>query len=400
MVSCKRNLADWQKFHAFSRGMKESIAIPPSHTVGHASLRQLYEDHLAAGHLRADPAQMVALDRLQAFADQLHGYRPPSSGLWARLKTRPKPGFAAGFYLYGEVGRGKSMVMDLLFESVRVARKRRVHFHQFMLEIHARLHKLQHERADDVLPRLARDIAEETWLLCFDEFHVGNIADAMILGRLFTALFAAGVKIFTTSNWRPDDLYKNGLQRDRFLPFIDLLKQRMIVHEMAGVTDHRYEQIRNLDTYFHPLGLETTRKLQGLFLQLTDDARPEPITLPVQGRDLRITHAAKGVGFFNFDELCGTALGAADYLAIAECLHTVILDGVPILSAERRNETARLTNLIDALYEAKIKLFMGADAPPEQLAPTGELAFTFQRTVSRLMEMQGEEYRLKPHLGG
>jgi len=287
--------------------------------------------------------------------------------------------------------------MDMFFASVNVQKKRRVHFHQFMLEIHQRLHAAQ--TLDDVLPHVARDIAAEAWLLCFDEFHVSNIADAMILGRLFEALFNAGVIIVATSNWPPDELYKNGLQRERFFPFIDLIKQKMIVYELGGDVDHRYERMRGLQTYFTPLGDEATRKLQGIFLQLTDEAEPETILLPVQGRTLKIVHAAKGVGFFNFEELCTEALGPADYLAIAKCLHTVLVDEVPKFTAERRNETLRFMTLIDALYEAKVKFFMAASAAPDKLAPTGEHKFAFQRTVSRLMEMQGEEYRQQRHAG-
>jgi cell division protein ZapE len=221
----------------------------------------------------------------------------------------------------------------------------------------------------------------------------------MILGRLFEALFAAGVVVVSTSNWPPDQLYKNGLQRERFLPFIDLIQTRMQVYHLQGAVDHRYEQTKGLPSFFHPLNDENTRRLQEIFFRLTGDAEPEPITLPVQGRSLRITHAAKGVGFFNFDELCVAALGAADYLAIAESLHTVIIDGVPRMLAEQRNITMRFVNLIDALYDARVKIYLAAAAAPADLAPPGELNFQFQRTLSRLVEMQSEEYRKQAHLG-
>jgi cell division protein ZapE len=275
-----------------------------------------------------------------------------------------------------------------------------VHFHQFMLEIHERLHRLQDDQSPDILPRLAREIAAEAWLLCFDEFHVSNIADAMILGRLFEALFGAGVVVVATSNWPPDQLYKDGLQRERFLPFIDLIEERMRVYHLDGVVDHRFEQTQKLPGCFHPLNAKNTQKLQNIFFQLTNNAEPEAIALPVQGRVLRITHAAKGIGFFNFDELCVAALGPADYLALAQRLNTVLIDGVPKLNAEKRNETTRFINLIDALYEAKVQLYLATETALDDLAPQGELAFPFQRTVSRLMEMQGEEYRRKAHLGG
>lgn len=360
-----------------------------------------YYARVAEGALRPDSAQEAAVHHIAEFAAQLDQYSPTRHGFWNYLKwtkrSMKKSSFA-GLYLYGDVGRGKSMLMDLLFATTHVDKKRRVHFHQFMLEIHERLHQLQKEHDGHVLSRLARNIAEETWLLCFDEFHVGNIADAMILGRLFEALFAAGVVIVATSNWPPSELYKNGLQRERFLPFIELIKNKMMIYRLGGEVDHRYEQIRGMPTYFAPLGDKTTRKLQGLFIQLTEDAAPEVVQLPVQGRTIKIVHTARGVGFFNFDELCVEAMGAPDYLAIASCLHTVILDGVPRMKPEQRNETLRFITLIDALYEAKVKLFMACEVPPEKLSPPGEYAFQFQRTLSRLVEMQGEEYRQKPHL--
>jgi cell division protein ZapE len=362
-------------------------------------MQTAYHSLLEDGSLRPDAAQEEALKLLQEFADQLCGYLPPSSNLLKRWRQKRNPSLTkSGFYLYGDVGRGKSMLMDLFFASAKVTKKRRVHFHQFMLEIHDRLHRLSDQHADDVLPSLAKELAKETWLLCFDEFHVNNIADAMILGRLFSALFAAGCIIVTTSNWAPDDLYKNGLQRERFFPFIDLIKQKMSVHQLKGLVDHRYEQMQNILSTFHPLGEETTRKLQGIFLQLTDNTPPESMTLHVQGRVLKITHTVKGVGFFNFEELCSRPLGAADYLAIAKCLHTVILDGVPKLTDEQRNETTRLITFVDALYEAKVKLFMGQAVPLEKIAPPGDLAIPFQRTLSRLIEMQSKEYRAKAHL--
>ena len=362
-------------------------------------LADAYEARLAEGDLRPDPAQQAALPLLQDFVVQLQNYRPRSQTTFNRLfgKVTPVP---HGLYIYGDVGRGKSMLMDLFFGAVTVGKKRRVHFHQFMLEIHARLHHLQNTNATDILSCVAQEIADEAWLLCFDEFHVGNIADAMILGRLFQALFERGVVVISTSNWPPELLYKNGLQRERFLPFIDLIKKQMEVYCLNGTVDHRFEQTQKLSSYLHPLNSGNTIVLQSIFYRLTDNADPEPFTLPVQGRQLHVTHAAKGVGFFNFCELCETALGSADYLALAENLHTIIIDNVPCFSPEKRNETTRFINLIDALYEAKTQLYLAAETVPEKLAPQGELNFPFQRTLSRLMEMQGEEYRQKAHLGG
>jgi cell division protein ZapE len=369
--------------------------------VSKSPLRARYESCLSIGVLRPDPAQEETVGILQALADRLKEYRPPAArGALANFlhDTPPAP---KGLYLYGDVGRGKSMLMDLFFDSANIAKKRRVHFHQFMLEVHARLHDLQKGavEAEGILPRLARDLAKEAWLLCFDEFHVGNIADAMILGRLFSGLFEHGAVVVATSNWAPDELYKNGLQRDRFLPFIDLIKTRMQMHQLQGAVDHRTEQLRGTANYFTPLGPATTGTLETIFHQLTGGAPAEPLSLPVQGRTVDVPRAARGIAFFTFEELCDRPLGAADYLAIAECFSTVLIDGVPPLSAERRDETARFTTLIDALYEAKTKLFMAAASAPEQLAPAGEWSFAFQRTASRLIEMQSEEYRQKPHLG-
>jgi cell division protein ZapE len=365
-----------------------------------SSLAAVYSSQITDGTLRPDTAQEAAWAKLEAFAKNLHDPRvaaPNILNFWRPRQTAPA---SRGFYLYGPVGRGKSMLMDLFFNVSPIVKKRRVHFHQIMLEIHDRLHRLQESQTEDILPHLARDIAAETSLLCFDEFHVSNIADAMILGRLFEALFAADVIVIATSNWPPDDLYKNGLQRDRFLPFIDLIKQRMEVCFLDGAVDHRYRQTEALPSIFHPLSEAHTRQLQGIFYKLTGNANPEKINLLVQGRVLYLTHTAKGVGFFNFNELCEAALGMADYLALAENLHTVLLDGVPQMQAEKRNETTRFINLIDALYEAKVKLFMAMAVPLEKLAPEGgELAFAFQRTLSRLQDMQSAEYRQKPHLG-
>ena len=378
-----------------------------------ASLRESYQTRVANGELKPNAAQAETIEILQSFADRLRGYEvsavPEVSTWMARLgsvfgvmgktKSDHGSGIKSGLYIHGKVGRGKSMLMDLFMEHVAVVKKRRVHFHQFMLEIHERLNQLrQGAGVPDIMDSLVRGIAAETMLLAFDEFHVSNIADAMILGRLFSGLFAAGVIVIVTSNWAPDELYKNGLQRDRFLPFIDLIKEKMLVHEIGGKVDYRYEQLRNLKSYFHPLSLENTRKLQGIFFELTHDAPAESMTLPVGGRELHISRAAQGVGFFNFDELCQKALGAEDYLAIAECLNTVILDGVPLFKAEQRDEALRFMTLIDTLYEAKVKLFMAVAAPIERLTVADNIAIAFQRTVSRLMEMQGEAYRLKPHL--
>lgn len=357
-----------------------------------------YQSLIASRALSYDAAQEKAVAVLEQLAARLEDYRPANGWLarWRKAKAAPQ-----GLYLYGAVGRGKSLLMDLFFARARVARKRRVHFHQFMLEVHDRLHRLRvgGGAVDGLLPQVAADLAAEAWLLCFDEFHVGNIADAMILGRLFEALFAAGVVIVATSNAAPDELYKGGLQRERFLPFIELIKRGMAVYNLDGAVDHRYEHWRGLANYFAPLGEASTVAMSDLFRELTGGAATETLKLPVQGRFVTVPQAARGVAWFGFEELCMRPLAAADYLAIATCFHTVMIDGVPLLTPERRNEAARFVILIDALYEAKTQLFMTLATMPEQLCPTGDHAIAFQRTASRLAEMQTAEYRQKGHLG-
>lgn len=368
----------------------------------------LYRARRGSGTLRPDPDQELAAEKLQSLYHALKNYRPQTgkSGWRERfgLARRPEPVEAPqGLYLYGGVGRGKSMLMDLFFETAPVERKRRVHFHAFMLEVHERIHKHRQARGkatgpDDALPELARQMADEAWLLCFDEFHVVDIADAMILGRLFTALFEAGVVVVATSNWAPDLLYKDGLQRELFLPFIALLKDKLDVMALEGPTDYRLDRLKGTQVYHWPLGPATDRTLKDIFAALTGDAPATATHLLVQGRRVDIERAAKGVAWLDFWALCGKPFGAADYLAIATHFHTVLLDDVPVLNDDRRNEAKRLMTLIDALYEHKVNVVIAADGPPERLYPEGRHAFEFERTVSRLMEMQSEDYLAKQHL--
>ncbi|MEA1650125.1 cell division protein ZapE [Nitrospirillum sp. BR 11164] len=366
----------------------------------------VYRARRGTGTLKDDPAQELAAEKLQSLYQALRDYRPAQgqSGWRARfgLTRRPDPA-PQGLYIYGDVGRGKSMLMDLFFETAPVLRRRRVHFHAFMQEVHQSLHSLRQRPdlrkngADESLPELARTIADQAWLLCFDEFHVTDIADAMILGRLFTHLFDLGVVVVATSNWAPDDLYKDGLQRDLFLPFIALLKEKLDVLHLEGARDYRLARIRGRQVYFDPLGPAATAALEKTFGELTD-AQPTATHLMVQGRTLPVPRQVKGVAWFTFDELCRQPLGAGDYLAIATHYHTVLLDGVPMLDPSLRNEAKRLMTFIDALYEHKVHLIMAAEAAPGQLYPEGQHAFEFQRTVSRLMEMQSEDYLAAGHL--
>jgi len=361
-----------------------------------------YRARVAEGALTGDPAQELAAEKLQSLFHALRGYRPRQPGSWKerfglarRTETPP-----SGLYIFGDVGRGKSMLMDLFFAAAPAEKKRRVHFHEFMLEIHARLHALRADRgrsangkrADDLLPAIARDIAAEAWLLCFDELHVVNIADAMLLGRLFETLFAEGVIVVATSNWPPDDLYSGGLQRELFLPFIALVKDKLDILHLEGRIDYRMARLMSMQVYHVPLGPAADRALDRAFRDLTDNAPSAPDVLAVMGRRVPVPASAKGVARFRFADLCEQPLGPTDFIAIANAFHTVILADIPRLAPERRDTVKRFATLIDVLYERKIKLVCSAAVPPQEIYPAGEHAQEFRRTVSRLMEMQSVEY--------
>jgi cell division protein ZapE len=356
-----------------------------------------YRRRRAEGRLEADPAQLLAVEKLQALHNTLVR-ETPRHGWRQRLGLAETPEPAHGLYIYGAVGRGKSMLMDLFFTDAPVAKKRRVHFHAFMLEVHDGLHRLRQTGEDEPITTLARQIAAEARLLCFDEFQVTNIADAMLLGRLFSALFESGVVVVATSNVAPDDLYRGGLQRDRFLPSIALLKEHLDLLALDGVRDYRRERIRELAVYLTPLGPDSTRALGLAFARLTDGAAAEPTTLAVQGREAKVPRSARGVAWFDFDELCRQPLGAADYLAIAIHFHSVIVDGVPCLMPEERNEARRFLTFIDALYEHRVHLVCAAADQPDRLYPRGDGAEDFRRTASRLIEMQSPDYLSLAHL--
>jgi cell division protein ZapE len=362
----------------------------------------LYRIRRRAGALQADPAQAIAAEKLESLHRALEYYEPGSGGAGWRLRLglSRRPGTPPqGLYLFGGVGRGKSMLMDLFHGAAPGPRKRRVHFLPFMAEIHDRLHRLRGSGdSGDTLSRVAAEVAAESPLLCFDEFRVADIADAMLLDRLFRQLFESGVVVVATSNWAPDDLYKGGLQRERFLPFIDVLKERLDVLQLDGETDYRLARLRAMAVYHQPLGGQADEALLAAFRQLTDDAPGAPATLDVLGRKVAVPRAAKNVACFDFADLCERPLGASDYIAIATHFATVILANVPIIPADRLDTVARFMTLIDVLYEHKVKLIVAAAGPPEALYRGGRAAFEFERTRSRLHEMRSAEYLARPHL--
>lgn len=355
------------------------------------SLIDIYDSLVSDGQLSADAAQIEALPCLERVRQAVNTPpKPARKGLFSRLKpTAPDP--LVGLYLWGGVGRGKSMLMDLLFEHIEAPKKRRIHFHPFMQEIHSALHEARKTGVDDAIRPVAEKVIEETRVLCLDEMQIKDITDAMIVGRLFEAFFDSGMAIVTTSNRVPDDLYKDGLNRALFLPFIDLIKTRMEVHELVSATDYRQDRLSGEQVYFSPICAESRATLNTIWSDLGNDSYT-PLILKVKGRDVTIPRFHNGVGRASFFDLCGNALGPADYLEISHALRVLILDDIPRLSRDNFNEARRFVTLIDALYEAKVRLICSAADIPERLYLEGEGAFEFERTASRLREMQAAEW--------
>jgi cell division protein ZapE len=365
-----------------------------------SAVAQRYEMLVAAGELQPDPDQCQAVAILDRLAGEME--KKGKGGFWTRL-TGAKAGQPRGIYLWGGVGRGKSMLMDLAFAAISVESKRRVHFHEFMLEVHERLRVEREKESGDPIPPVAKAIARQARLLAFDEMVINNSADAMILSRLFSRLLEEGVTVITTSNRPPRDLYKNGLNRELFLPFIDLIESELDVVPLNGPVDYRMQRLGGFPTWYVPNGPEATAALSKAFFRLTDyppeDRENVPSgDIPVQGgRSLHVPKCLKGVAVFSFKRLCGEARGAPDYLAVARRFHTIIIVGIPKLGPENRNEAARFVTLIDTLYEHKVKLLAAADAHPSELYTKGDGAFEFERTASRLIEMQSEQYLATGH---
>ncbi|WP_428630765.1 cell division protein ZapE [Sphingopyxis sp.] len=360
-----------------------------------------YDALVAGGELRPDPEQRAGAERLNLLQAELEAVPPRGSLLW-RLTGR-KPEAPRGVYLWGAVGRGKSMLMDLFYDQLHILRKRRVHFHAFMLDVHARMREVRKSDAGDPIPLVADALVADVRCLAFDEMVVNNSADAMILSRLFTALIDRGVTVVATSNRPPSDLYKDGLNREHFLPFIALVEAKLDVMGLNGPTDYRRDRLGDGARWFVPADEAASAALSGAFFRLTDyppEDRAHVPTLDLDlggGRLLHVPKALKGVAVFSFKRLCAEARGASDYLAVARHFHTVIIVGIPRMGPENRNEAARFVTLIDALYENKVKLLASAAAMPDALYVAGDGAFEFERTASRLAEMQSDDYLALGH---
>ncbi|MGZ5010482.1 MAG: cell division protein ZapE [Methylobacter sp.] len=363
-------------------------------------LEKQYNDLVAQGHIQYESAQITALKHLQNLLDNvLANFEYEKKSTLHKLFL-PKPANFKSLYIFGNVGRGKSMLMDLFYEACPIRQKRRVHFHAFMLEVHAFIHQWRRQHNTDAISALAKHIRESELLLCFDEFHVSDIADAMILVRLFRRLFESGIVVVITSNCHPNELYHDGLQRELFLPFVGLLQEKAKVIELVADQDYRLSHLHALKTtYYHPLGQQAAEFIRQSYNELTNYAPMKPGTLEVLGRKVVLSAVHGNIALTSFDELCMHALGPADYLEIGNRFDIVILADIPKLTTEKCNEAKRFVTLIDALYEHKVKLICTAEVPAQELYTSGEGSFEFERTVSRLIDMQSESYLRIGHVG-
>jgi len=371
-----------------------------------ASISARYAAAAAAGLIERDVDQLAAVERFAQLEARIaeHRLARKSSPLgWMLGGSEKKRSWIEGLYLYGDVGRGKTMLMDLFFAASPVQRKRRIHFHEFMLDVHERIHALRQEMkrgehaGADPIELTGIELAKEAWLLCFDELHVTDIADAMILGRLFAHLLARGVVVVATSNVAPAELYRDGLNRALFVPFIHMLEEHMDVVRLAARVDFRLEKLAGLCVWHNPA--DAAAELDRAWRQLTRGHKGEAQELPLKGRTVRVPHAAMGVARFSFTDLCEKPLAAADYLRIAHEYHTIILDHIPVMNFDKRNEAKRFIILIDTLYDLNVKLIASADAEPDALyrGDEGFEAQEFRRTASRLIEMRSQAYLAQPH---
>jgi len=372
------------------------------------SVTALYAGGVAAGRVERDPAQLVVVDMLARLEARIAEYRlaRKSSSLgWLFGGRESRQTRIKGLYLYGAVGRGKTMLMDFFFEASPVVRKRRAHFHEFMLDVHERVHafrqkmKVGEHAGDDPIKLVAAELAQEAWLLCFDEFHVTDIADAMILGRLFAQLFERGVVVVATSNVPPDALYKDGLNRALFVPFIRMLEEQMDVVQLEARTDFRLEKLGGRPVWYVPADAAADARLDDAWRRLAGGQAGVAQDLPLRGRSVHVPRAAMGVARFSFHELCEQPLAAADYLRIAHEYHTIIVDRIPLMSFETRNAAKRFIILVDTLYDMNVKLIASAAAEPDELyaADQGFEVQEFKRTASRLIEMRSQGYLARPH---
>ena len=356
-----------------------------------------YRAHIRSVALEHDPAQALLIEKLEILANRLAIYSPPQRTDLFSYFTRNRGEVPKGLYIFGNVGRGKTLAMDLFFETVPTIRKQRTHFHEFMRDFHARISDARKTSTGDAITEVAKHIARQASLLCFDEFHVTDITDAMVLGRLFEKLFEHETIIVTTSNAHPHDLYKDGLNRQLFLPFIDLIEDHLEVYELDALKDYRLEKLSSQILFFTPVDQASKARMDAIWKTLTGRETGFVKEHDINGRILHVPQASMGVARFSFDKLCGRPLGTEDYLTLAHAYHTIFIDEIPVLTPERRNEARRFINLIDTLYDNRVKLVVSADVEPHQLYPSGSGADLFERTASRLIEMRSEEYLASPH---
>ena len=361
------------------------------------TLTERYRAQIKGGILNHDPVQALAIEKLQLLSNRLTAYKPPDRTDIFSYFTRNRGDVPKGLYIFGKVGRGKTLAMDMFFDTVLIKRKRRTHFHEFMLDVHRRIARARETSTNDPIRVVAKSISAEATLLCFDELHVTDITDAMVLSRLFKKLINRGTIIVTTSNAHPAELYKDGLNRQLFLPFIDLIQDNLEVFELDANRDFRLEKLASQHLYFSPLDEKSKAGLDEVWNSLTGTAIGTIKEHDLNGRILHVPQTAMGAARFHFENLCGQPLGSEDYLTLAHAYHTIFIENVPMLAPEQRNEARRFINLIDTLYDNRVKLIISAEVEPDRLYPSGSGFDLFERTASRLIEMRSKEYLATAH---